>query len=82
MSREDHSIRKVRLEDYGDMVIEAATKLGIERPAVIVILGDCITGDVSTTSNLESNDELNLMNFVITERLSGHYEVDATEVKH
>jgi hypothetical protein len=76
MSKKEYSTRRVHLEHYADTIIEAAIKLGIERPAVIVILGDCVTGDVSTMSNLESRHELDLMNFVITQRLSGNYEVD------
>jgi hypothetical protein len=82
MSRKNGSTREVPLEDYCDMVFEVAIKLGIERPAVVIILGDCTTGDVSTTSNLESCNELGLIKFVLRERLFGHYEVDTRKVKH
>jgi hypothetical protein len=49
-----------------------------------VILADPVSGDVSTTSNLEDEAEVSLLEFVLASRAEGSYtSADATaQAKH
>lgn len=57
----ESKLNTAMLPEIGDQVVGVIKTMGVESPGVILLVLDCDTGEISSSTNLKNEDMLNVL---------------------